>query len=249
MIKICTVFFQDEWSLYTPDYVSRLYDSLKRNSTIPFEFICISDTDVKADVVLPYNHHSDVKKHWHKLKFFSSHFANQKTGDDIIIMDIDQIITGNIDEMINYPVKDNEFVTYDTWWPRNISVNGGFYKFKSGSFDFVWNDFILNPQYWQNYYYENGDVHYRYYGEQNFVDWKLYEHNVKILKMPGEWLGKYTDNKKDMIEMNKIYSKKFKKDYMILDDLNDSLKIVHFNGVGNSIHKYNKQWIKDKWNG
>jgi len=34
---------------------------------------------------------------------------------------------------------------------------------------------------------------------------------------------------------------------MILDDLNDSLKIVHFNGVGNSIHKYNKQWIKDNW--
>ena len=67
--------------------------------------------------------------------------------------------------------------------------------------------------------------------------------------MPGEWLGKYSDNKKDMIEMNKIYSKKFKKDYMILDDLNDSLKVIHFNGVGNSIHKYNKQWIKDSWNG
>jgi len=102
MIKICTVYFEGS---YTPDYVSRLYDGLKRNSTIPFEFICISDTDVKADVVLPYNHHSDVKKHWHKLKFFSPHFANQKPGDDIIIMDIDQIITGNIDEMINYPVK------------------------------------------------------------------------------------------------------------------------------------------------
>ena len=103
MIKICTVFFQDEWSLYTPDYVSRLYDSLKKNSTIPFEFICISDTDVKADVILPYNHNSNIVRHWHKLKFFSPQFAYQNINDDIIVMDIDQVIVNNIDDLLNYP--------------------------------------------------------------------------------------------------------------------------------------------------
>jgi len=80
MLKICTVYFE---GIYTPDYVSKLYRSLKRNSTIPFEFICLSDTDVEADVVLPFNHHSDIKKHWHKLKYFSPQFANQQPGDDI----------------------------------------------------------------------------------------------------------------------------------------------------------------------
>ena len=58
MLKICTVYFD---GFYTPDYVSKLYRSLKRNSTIPFEFVCISDTDVEADVVLPYNHQSNIK--------------------------------------------------------------------------------------------------------------------------------------------------------------------------------------------
>jgi len=87
MIKICTVYFE---GLYTPDYVSKLYRSLKRNTSIPFEFICLSDNpNVEADVVLPYNKHSDIKLHWHKLKFFSSQFAYQKPGDEIIIMDID----------------------------------------------------------------------------------------------------------------------------------------------------------------
>ena len=90
MLKICTVYFK---GFYTPDYVSKLYRSLKRNSTVPFEFICLSDTnDIEADVILPYNHHSDIKKHWHKLKFFSPQFGGQKPGDDIIIMDIDQVI-------------------------------------------------------------------------------------------------------------------------------------------------------------
>ena len=245
MIKVCTVYFEGS---YNPDYVSRFYTSLKRNTTIPFEFICLSDTEVKADVVLPYNKYSDIKLHWHKLKFFSSQFAYQKPGDEIVIMDIDQVITGNIDNLIGYPILDNDFVSYGTWWPRNIKVNGGFYKFKSGQFDYVWNDFALNPTYWQSHYYENGDVHYNYYGEQNYVDWKLYEKGVKIIETPKEWLGKYTDNKKDMIEMNKIYSKMFNTDYMILDDVNEKIKVVHFNGVNNTIHKYNENFIKEYWN-
>ena len=116
MIKICTVYFD---GIYTPDYVSKLYRSLKSNTSLPFEFICLSDTDVEADVVLPYNKHSNIKLHWHKLKFFSSQFAYQKPGDEIIIMDIDQIITGNIDNLIGYPIVDNDFVSYGTWWPRN----------------------------------------------------------------------------------------------------------------------------------
>ena len=244
MIKICTVYFE---GIYTPDYVSKFYRSLKRNTTIPFEFICLSDTDVEADLVLPYNHHSNIKKHWHKLKFFSSQFAYQKPDDEIIIMDIDQVITGNIDDLIGHSVSDNELVTYDTWWPRNISVNGGFYKFKSGQFDYIWNDFSLNPEYWQTHYYEKGDVHFKYYGEQNYVDWKLHEKNKKVTKVPPEWLGKYTDNKKDMVEMNKLYSMRFKTNYMILDEVNKKIKVVHMNGINNSVHKYSNKFIQEHW--
>ena len=50
MLKICTVYFD---GFYTPDYVERLHDSLRKHSSIDFDFVCLSDTDVKADVVLP----------------------------------------------------------------------------------------------------------------------------------------------------------------------------------------------------
>ena len=234
MIKICTVFFEGK---YHPNTVSNLYRSLKNNTTLPFEFICLADRGVDADVVLPYNKHSNIKLHWHKLKFFSSQFAYQNPGDEIIIMDIDQVITGNVDDMIGYPVSDNELVTYGTWWPQNIKVQGGFYKFKSGQLDYIWNDFALNPEYWQTHYYENGDVHYKYYGEQNYVNWKMYEKQIKVTKMPGQWLGKYTDNAKDMIKMNIDYAKTFNTEYMILDKPNDMIKVIHLNGVNN-----NKTW-------
>ena len=41
MIKIFTVYFEGK---YRPDYVTKLYHSLKRNCKVPFEFICLSDT-------------------------------------------------------------------------------------------------------------------------------------------------------------------------------------------------------------
>ena len=41
----------------------------------------------------------------------------------IIIMDIDQVITNNVDDLLNHPVDDNELVTYGQWWDNNsISI-------------------------------------------------------------------------------------------------------------------------------
>ena len=68
MLKICTIYFK---GLYTPDYVSNFYNSIRKHTSVPFQSVCISDTDGEADIVLPYNHYGSIKKHWHKLKFFS----------------------------------------------------------------------------------------------------------------------------------------------------------------------------------
>jgi hypothetical protein len=235
MLKICTVYFK---GFYTPDYVSKLYRSLKKNSTIPFEFICLSDTnDIEADVILPYNHYSNIKKHWHKLKFFSPQFGGQQPGDDIIIMDIDQVIVGNVDELLGHSVEENELVSYGQWWDNNLRLNGGFYKFKSGSLKKIWNDFALNPEFWQLNYYNKGIVHHKYYGEQNYVNWKVKENNIKLTTTPKEWLVKYTDNYKDNLKLNKLYMQKFNTDYMIMgDEVNEKIKVIHFTGVGRKIN-------------
>ena len=236
MLKICTVYFD---GYYTPDYVSKLYRSLKRNSSIPFEFICLSDNkDIEADVILPYNHHDKIKKHWHKLKFFSPHFAYQNPGDDIIVMDIDQVITGNVDGLIGYPVNHNELITYGVWWESKLKTNGGFYKFKSGSLKYVWDDFALNPEYWQLHYYNNGDVHYKYYGEQNYVNWKIQEYKTKLTRTPSEWIAKYTDNYEENLKLNTMYMKRFDTDFMILDkEVNEKIKVIHFAGPGRKINE------------
>jgi len=245
MLKICTVYFGD---LYTPDYVGKLFNSIRRNCSIPFQSVCISDNpNVEADLVLPYNHFSDVKKHWHKLKFFSPNFADQHPGDDIIVMDIDQVITGNVDDLIGYAVGDNELVTYGSWWNSSLDTNGGFYKFKSGSLKFIWDEFIRNPDYWQMHYYNYGVVHFKYYGEQNYVNLKTQNHDVKITKTPEEWISKYHSDFSENCILNTMYCDKFDVDYMMLDDVNEKIKVVHFTGPGRNIHDYDTSWIKEHW--
>lgn len=262
MLKICTVYFQD---YYTPDYVSKLYRSLKRYSTIPFEFICLSDTeDIEADVILPYNHHSAIKRHWHKLKFFSPHFANHQPGDEIIIMDIDQIIVNNVDKILARDVKSHgDIITYKSWWNTkykangqirteevnkvSIPLNGGFYKFRYSHLSYIWNDFIENPTYWQNHFYESGYVHKRYYGEQNYVHWKLMEKNKRISYLPEHWIGKWTNNYEKNVELNQLYQKKFGKDYMIMNDVHRDLKIVHFNGISQNLHENTSEFVRKYW--
>ncbi len=244
MLKICTVYYK---GFYTPYYVSKLYDSLKKYSTVPFEFICLSDDiAVNADVVLPYNYNSNIKKHWHKLKFFSPQFANQNPDDEIIIMDIDQLIVSNIDELLSYPVKDNELITYGQWWENKLGINGGFYKFKSGSLKFVWDDFALNPEYWQLHFYNEGIVHKKWYGEQNYVKLKILEHKAKLTKTPSEWIAKYTDNYEENLKLNQMYMQKFDTDYMILDTetINKKLKVIHFAGPG---RKINADYLLQIW--
>ena len=230
MLKICSVYFK---GFYTPDYVSNLYNGIKKHSNVPFQSVCISDTPVGADLVLPYNHYSNIKKHWHKLKFFSPLFANQNKNDDIIIMDIDQVITNSFDDILNYNVNDGELLTYNAWWDNKLKKNGGFYKFKSGTLNHVWDDFALNPEYWQSHYYNSGVVHKKYYGEQNYV----YDKVKNIKTLPGEWLYKHTDNFKEKLELEKMYCSKFNTDYAIMGETNKYIKVIHYAGPGKTINE------------
>jgi hypothetical protein len=112
--------------------------------------------------------------------------------------------------MINYEVNDNELITYKNWWDKNpkCPINGGWYKFKSGSFQYIWDKFNTNIDYYQNYYYNNSIVHYRYYGEQNFVYDTIIENNGKVITMPEKWVSKY-----------------------MIDEFKDDIKIIHSLGV------------------
>lgn len=245
MIKVFCLYYEGK---YTTKYISKLYNSLKRNCKVDFEFICYSDSKVKADRVIDLPKETLIKAHWHKLKFFDESFTGP---GDIIVMDIDQIIVSDVTPMIDWKIEDNELVSYTKWWtkdPNQLPINGGWYKFRAGSMQYIWDKYNSDPEKWQMYYYNNSTVHYKYFGEQNFVHDTAVENGAKITRMPGSWVGKY-DKKLDLnTRYNMWYADKFDADYMIMgDEIWPDLKVVHFANTDNTIHEHPDNWIRKYW--
>ena len=95
-------------------------------------------------------------------------------------------------------------------------------------------NFELNPEYWQNTYYERGIVHKKYYGEQNYVC-MMAKQKFKLKKLPGKILYKKSNDFRRDLELQKIYCKKFKTDYAIMGEAHKYIKIIHFAGPDNKI--------------
>ena len=87
---------------------------------------------------------------------------------------------------------------------------------------------LLEIEYWQLFYYNEGVVHKKYYGEQNYVYQCMLDYKIDITKLPGKWLGLHHSDYKKNLEIQKIYCDKFKADYMIMGDTHKYLKVVNF---------------------
>ena len=90
-------------------------------------------------------------------------------------------------------------------------------------------------------------MHYKYFGEQNFVEDTARKNDIKITLMPPQWVCKLTNNKDEDFENQLTYMKRFDKDYMILDKPHDDIKIIHFANPKADMHNSKYEWIKDDW--
>ena len=103
---ICTVLTGTKYSVKD---VNKLYLSLKQNTKVNFDFICYSDyvTDFNENITVVPFLIKNKKLQWYKIDFFrESFFYNNKIvckGDkvNIIVMDIDLDIIGNVDFIFN----------------------------------------------------------------------------------------------------------------------------------------------------
>ena len=243
MIKIYCLYFEGK---YTPEYVNRLYRSIKRNCAVNTHFVCYSDTEVECDELIPLPKDTPIKAHWFKLQFFDKTFTGP---GKIIVMDIDQVVVSDITDMITYPVGRNKLVSYQKWWstPTTI-INGGWYKFNAGDFQCVWDKYISDPEKWQLHYFNTGVVHYKYFGEQNFVQDTVLENGGQIVTMPGQWVAKITHDKDNNEKIQRQYVATFNQMYMFLgDEWNPNVKIVHFANPDNDIHNCSQEWIDRYW--
>ena len=141
-------------SYYGPDYVNKLYASVKRNLSRPFRFVCVTDNpaglrpEVEA-VPLPEDP-GVIGRPWPnifvKLCLFKNGFAD--LSGPTLFLDVDVCITGPLDKFFDY--RPGDFCIIHNWVERRKALfrklpdigNSSCFRFDAGSSGAVYDTFL-----------------------------------------------------------------------------------------------------------
>lgn len=165
-----------------------------------------------------------VQLQWNKLYGMS-----MDTDDPIVVLDIDQLLINDYMDLIEYPIERGEFVSINPWWQdspdKKYKMQGGFQKYYPKDCKYIYDKFISNPEYWQQYYIKNGTTIGPCNGEQYFVEDSVNE-RLSMKFVPQEWIGCFVNEpSQDYIAQANV---RYPGEWYYLGEFNPDVKLVHF---------------------
>ncbi len=180
---------------YGPEYVNRLYTQACINLTPALRFVCFTDNGegLDADIEvhpLPQWHIDEQKllrpgmDTWRKISLFRPGLA--KLEGDILYLDLDVVITGNLDGLFTF--NPGRFCVIRDWmeqrryWRRygpraGADINTSVFRFNSARHGFIFDNFVTK----QSQIMDKFRIEQQYVGETITVAGeKTY--------WPGEWI-------------------------------------------------------------
>lgn len=140
-------------TLYGADYVNNLYSMVDRNITGPFRFVCLTDNrdGIRDEVECHECPTIELPKEkrnlpFRKLNLWGLEIPGLKTGEPALFLDLDVVITGNIDCFFEYDAPNGEdFIVCENWTSGNGEVgNTSVYRFIVGSHPYLLTNMIEN---------------------------------------------------------------------------------------------------------
>ena len=165
---------------YNADYVNKLYNMVSRNITVPFKMHCITeDRDgINPNVnIIPLPkipQDQNVNGWWYKPYIYSKDLPVEGT---ILYMDLDVVITANIDKLFTYNpgkfcvIRDFTRVMRPNWPKFNSSIM----RFEKGQLDMVYTKFEKNAQ----------NIMKRFFGDQDYLFDEM-QNNATL--WPDNWI-------------------------------------------------------------
>ena len=115
-LKIVCVKWGDK---FLPLYVNRLYSMVKRNLSLPYRFVCLTDNreglDPNIDIV-PLQ--EGFEYCWTKMELFRGDAFSEE--DLCLYLDLDVVVTDNIDDLITFEPEKSFVGLYD-WYSKRKS--------------------------------------------------------------------------------------------------------------------------------
>ena len=223
-------------TLYSADYVNRLYNMVKRNCTLDYEFVCLTDDPkgINSNVkILPLP--GGIAGWWCKPYMFSKDLPLNGT---VLYMDLDVVISSNIDKLITWQpnqwctIRDFTRVMRPKWQKYNSSV----VRFKTGALDFVWTEYEKNKV----------EIQRRLHGDQDWL-WEATRHKQAML-YPDSWVQSW----KWEVRKDKTFKPgglRGRRTFNKIDNLakpNIECSICVFHGDPNP-EMVEDKWVVDNW--
>lgn len=165
---------------YGPEYVNKLYNMTKRNSTIDFEFVCFTEnpSGINENITIkPLPVITNINGWWYKPMFFNPKLGLNGT---ILFMDLDLIVFRNIDRLWTY--KTGQFIIlqdFNRYAVKNYTkFNSSVFRLTTGQHSNVYNEFIKNPSVNSR----------RFHGDQ---DWIRFQIKNGYEFWPNDWIQSY----------------------------------------------------------
>ena len=209
---------------YSPDYVNKLYNMVKRNLTVPHQFICYTDhpslnfSDGIITKGLPFDQYEGW---WNKLTLFSPEADLKGT---CLYFDLDVVILDNIDDMALFG-KEDTFGVINDFNPASSVYNSSIMKFNNITAEHIWTSFKKD---------ETNMM--RHHGDQQVMS-----HFIKSTPhckvMPDEWTFSYKWFSREAPRIDKsqwTFNQK------------PNAKVCVFHGLPNP-HESTKKWVQDNW--
>lgn len=135
---------------YGAEFVNRLHSTIKRQTSRPTRLVCFTDDETGIDEEVqcePIPHINLPEKlrspPWRKLAIWTSPLADLE--GDALFLDLDLVITGNLDEMFDY--EPGKFVAIENWTqPGQNIANTSVFRFPVGKHTHIYDNFHADPQ-------------------------------------------------------------------------------------------------------
>ena len=173
-----------------------------------------------------------VKLQWNKILPMS-----YKTDKPVCVIDIDIELINDYKQLFEYPVERGQFLSIPGWWKdtEGYTINGGFFKYYPIDCNYIYNKFISDIDYWQDYYIKNGTTVGPVNGEQHFIEDSV-RGKLDIITCPPSWVARWTSGysltQDQMLSwqfyINKKYQEVSGNDYLHLGQFHEDVKMVHY---------------------
>ncbi len=132
---------------FPAEYVNRLFNMVRRNTSVDFRFICFTDdsTGISKEVEVQALPELDLpdnipERGWRKLTVFRERFGD--LSGITLFLDLDVVIVDNIDEF--FTIKGDFLIAHDKKNPKKIEGNSSVFRFEIGKFSSILEYFEQN---------------------------------------------------------------------------------------------------------